>query len=304
MTSGRTVTRTERMRLRCAAGVTAAVAGGAACLCGPLPSAGAVSSIDAAPPPDGRGAAASSTGLSPCAIPALHLRCPNLVMSAPSQLHFDRTTIPGRVLLRATSSINNRGRGPLELRAHRLPSGAWAVYQVVYDWRKRAHVFRTLAQLVYKFVPGERYGYGNVGSQSFWKLREAAAFQLWSLDSQFHSVRLVRAGPKVDYCLRDLFRTRPSATSPVQAVYPACQESQAIARDVLGTSVGWSDVYPYGYPAQWIDVTGLRGRFAYVQTADPSGLLIESTYRDNVSEVFVSLPSGRILGPRVSVSGP
>ncbi|MEA2209526.1 MAG: hypothetical protein QOF54_2003, partial [Solirubrobacteraceae bacterium] len=28
-------------------------------------------------------------------------------MSAPSQLHIDRTTLPGRVLLRARSSIND-----------------------------------------------------------------------------------------------------------------------------------------------------------------------------------------------------
>jgi hypothetical protein len=225
-------------------------------------------------------------------------------MSAPSQLHFDRTTMPGRVLLRATSSLNNHGSGPLELRAHRLASGSWSVYQAVYDRRGRAHVFRTFARLVYKFVPGERYGYGNVGSNSYWKLGHAAAFQLWSIDSHFHAVQLVRTGPKVDYCLRDLFRTRASPASPAEAVYPGCQESAAISRDVLGTSVGWSDVYPYGYPEQWIDVTGLRGHFAYVQIADPDGLLIESTYRDNVSEVFVSLPSGRVLGRRVGASGP
>ena len=71
--------------------------------------------------------------------------------------------------------------------------------------------------------------------------------------------------------------------------------------DVLGTSVGWSDVYPYSYPEQWIDVTGLRGRFAYVQIADPDHLLLESSNRDNVSETYVALPSGRVLGTRVGV---
>jgi hypothetical protein len=73
---------------------------------------------------------------------------------------------------------------------------------------------------------------------------------------------------------------------------------------VLGTSVGWSDVYPYEYPEQWIDVTGLRGRFAFVQVADPEGLLIESDHRNNLSETFVQLPSGRVLGRRVAVAGP
>ena len=51
-------------------------------------------------------------------------------------------------------------------------------------------------------------------------------------------------------------------------MYGACNEDPQLRRDVFGTSVGWSDVYPYSYPEQWIDVTGLRGRFAFVQIAD------------------------------------
>jgi hypothetical protein len=74
--------------------------------------------------------------------------------------------------------------------------------------------------------------------------------------------------------------------------------------DVLGTSVGWSDVYPYEYPEQWIDVTGLRGHFAYAQIADPENLLIESNHKNDVSETYVSLPSGRVLGHRVGVAAP
>jgi hypothetical protein len=63
-------------------------------------------------------------------------------------------------------------------------------------------------------------------------------------------------------------------------------------------------VYPYEYPEQWIDVTGLHGRFAYVQIADPDNHLMESTHRDDVSETYVELPSGRVLGHRVGVAGP
>ena len=73
---------------------------------------------------------------------------------------------------------------------------------------------------------------------------------------------------------------------------------------MLGTSVGWSDVYPYEYPEQWIDVTGLRGSFAYAQIADPDNLLMESNKSNNVSETYVELPSGRVLGHRVAVPAP
>lgn len=225
-------------------------------------------------------------------------------MSAPSRLHIDRATAPGRVLLRASSSINNRGRGPLEVRAHRTGTHSWAVYQTMYRRAGRPRLFRSRATIVLKYVPGERYGYGNVGGEQYWKFQHAAAFELWSIDARFKALQLVRTGPKVDYCLRDLVRSRPSGRSPSSPVYPACSRDPYIRRDVLGTSVGWSDVYPYEYPQQWIDVTHLHGRFAYVQIADPNGLLLESNHRNNVSETYVALPSGRVLGRRVAVAAP
>jgi len=225
-------------------------------------------------------------------------------MSAPSELHVDRTTIPGRTLLRATSSINSRGSGPLELRAHRTGPHSMVVSQAIYDRSGRAHLFRTAAKLIFKYVPGERYEYPSVGAFSYWKLEHAAAFELWSINAHNQAVRLVRVGPKVDYCLRDLIRSRPSRSSPSARVYPACSQNPNSQSDVLGTSVGWSDVYPYMYPEQWIDVTGLHGRFAYVQIADPDNLLIESNHQNNVSETYVALPSGRVLGQRVGVAAP
>jgi len=234
----------------------------------------------------------------------LHLLCPDLIMSAPSELRIDRSTIPGRILLRATSSVDSRGGGPLELRAHRSGAHRWAVYQAIYDRSGHVHVFRTAAKLVFKYVPGERYEYGSVGAFTYWKLEHVAAFELWSIDANDRAEQLVRTGPKVDYCLRDLIRSRPSSSSPSSPAYPACSQDPGIQSDVLGTSVGWSDVYPYAYPEQWIDVTGLRGRFAYVQIADPENLLIESNHHNNLSETYVSLPSGRVLGQRVAVGVP
>lgn len=225
-------------------------------------------------------------------------------MSAPSQLHLDRTTMPGHVLLRATSSVDNRGRGPLELRARRLGTHRWAVYQVIYDELGHAHLSPSRAQLVFKFIPGDRYGYGYVGTAYYWKVRHVASFELWSASASLVPEALVRTGPKVDYCLRDLFRTAPSPRSPRRAVYPGCSRAPGIAHDVLGTSVGWSDVYPYGYPEQWIDVTGLRGVFAFVMRVDPDALFIQSSHANDVSETFVELPSGRVLGHRVAVASP
>jgi hypothetical protein len=225
-------------------------------------------------------------------------------MSAPSHLHLDRSTRPGHALLRASSSINNRGGGPLELRAHRTGAQKWKVYQAIYGVGGASHLFPRAAALVFKYVPGERYGYGDVGAERYWKLEHAAAFELWSIDRRFKAIRRVRIGPKVDYCLRDLVRGRPSRRSPTNPVFQACSTDPSIRSDVLGTSAGWSDVYPYEYPQQWIDVTGLRGRFAYVQLADPDHRLLERNHRNDVSETYVALPSGRVLGHRVGVAAP
>jgi hypothetical protein len=225
-------------------------------------------------------------------------------MSAPSKFHLDTTTIPGRVLLRATSAIDNHGQGPLEVRGRRIRAHRWAVYQAIYDRKGRAHLFKTAAKLVYKYVPGERYGYGTVGASSYWKFQHAAGFQLWSINRHRKAMRLVRTGPKVDYCLRDLFHTFFSPRSPGSPVYPGCNQDPNIKSDVLGTSVGWTDAYPYEYPQQWIDVTGLRGRFAYLQIADPDKLLVESNHNNDTSETYIDLPSGRVLGQRVGVAHP
>jgi hypothetical protein len=245
---------------------------------------------------------ASGATTNPCTVNP-RLRCPDLVMSAPSHFEFDRSTRSGHVLLRAASSIDNVGSGPLEIVGRRRGSGMRA-FQAIYDRRGRRHVYRTSARLVYKHVPGSRYGVGSVGGASYWKFHLAAAFELWSVDASGVATALVHKGPKLDYCFRDLLRTHPLVRSPGQAVYPGCNQNAGLQLDILGTSVGWSDIYPSEYPQQWIDVTGLHGRFAYVQIASPRHLLYEADETNNLSETYIDLPSGRVTGHRVGVERP
>lgn len=140
---------------------------------------------------------------------------------------------------------------------------------------------RTGAQLTFKFVP-ER--------GTYWKFQDAARFELWRLDATGNRERLVRTGPKVAYCLRDLRRTRDLAGSPKSRVYPACSQRRDERAVTLGTSIGWSDIYPPAYPEQWIDVTGLDGCFAYVHIADPENGIKERNEQNNISSVTVQLP--------------
>ena len=128
-------------------------------------------------------------------------------------------------------------------------------------------------------------------NRRWWKYHNAARFELWRLDQEGRRVRLERDGPKVSYCLRDLSRTRPwLRRSPAKAVYPACDTYPGRQRETIGTSVGWSDIYPPTYPEQWINVTGLRGCFAYLHEADPGNGIYESNERNNSAAVIVRLP--------------
>jgi hypothetical protein len=225
---------------------------------------------------------------------APRLRCPDLRMRPPFDLYVDRTTRPGRTLLRAGNSIDSIGAGPAELRGERSSRYWMRAIQRIVTRRGGRYRVRTGARLFFKFIPGQT---------RYWKYADAARFELWRLDETGLRLRRVRTGPKVSYCLRDLKHTRPRLRrSPRRMVYPACNTSGRTRRVTLGTSIGWSDVYPSTYPEQWIDTSGLRGCFAFDHIADPRNGIWESNERNNRGTTVVRLPyrPGRQRCPRAS----
>ncbi|HEY0391262.1 MAG TPA: lysyl oxidase family protein [Solirubrobacterales bacterium] len=221
-------------------------------------------------------------GESPCAgADAKGLLCPNLRIAPPRDLYVQSGG--GRTLLRATSDVRSRGRGPMELRGKRNGPRSMRVHQRIYR-AGGGHVdVSTGASLHFTDV-------GSYFGGSYWKVHQLAHFDLWSVDGHHRLLRRVRAGPKLNYCLRDLERTRPGRRSPSHFHYPGCNQNPYQDGITLGTSVGWSDVYPADYSKQWIPVGGLHGCFAFVMTVDPNGLLYESNERDNTSRRLVRLP--------------
>jgi hypothetical protein len=85
------------------------------------------------------------------------------------------------------------------------------------------------------------------------------------------------------------------ARSPRRFHYPGCNRSSHMRHVTLGTSVGWSDIYPSTYHENWIDVTGLRGVYAFIHTADPKNGIWESNENNNSATTIVRLPSGRAV---------
>jgi hypothetical protein len=219
----------------------------------------------------------------PCAGPeAAQLRCPDLVMRRPFGLYVDRLEKPGRTLLRAGNVIDSIGAGPVELHGMRDGTRLMRAWQRIYRRDgTRLHV-DTGARLQLKYAHLSSY---------WWKFYKAARFELWRVDGKGQATVKVRTGPKVAYCLRDLGHTRPRLPrSPLRAHYPACSRDPARRQVTLGTSVGWADIYPPTYPEQWIDVTGLRGCFAYVHIADPRNGVYESNEGNNQAQLILRLP--------------
>jgi hypothetical protein len=219
----------------------------------------------------------------PCVAPEdPGLLCPDLVMRRPFGLYSDWVTRRGHVLLRAGNAIDSAGDGPVELVGSRIGPRSMSARQAIYLRAGGSLLVETGARLRFKYAHERRF---------WWKFHEAARFQLWRVNSQGRRTRLVRTGPKVSYCLRDLAHTRPLLpASPPLYVYPACSKNRRAQRVTLGTSVGWADVYPPTYPEQWIDVTGLSGCFAYVHSADPENGIYESNEDNNEAQVIVRLP--------------
>ena len=209
------------------------------------------------------------------------LLCPTLSISKPYDMYYERTP-RGHVRLRTTSSLNSIGDGPIELHGRRHGPNTMIAKQRIYKRGGGWITVRTGARLGFKSIPGQ---------YRYWKLRDAARFELWSVDKHGQPVKRVRTGPKQYYCLRDLQRTHPTLPrSPRTFHYPRCSQNPNARTDVLGTSVGWSDIYPATYFEQWIDVTGLHGRFLYVLIAAPTGVLYTTNEQPARSSRLVKIP--------------
>ena len=86
---------------------------------------------------------------SPCQDPVQALRCPDLVMGAPSHLRLDRKH-DGRQFLRMENAIINVGTGPAELFARRSGPREMSAEQVITDAAvdRYVEVFSELAEAV------------------------------------------------------------------------------------------------------------------------------------------------------------
>ncbi len=175
----------------------------------------------------------------------------------------DQTEIPGRTLLRLTTTTPNTGAGPLELRGTSANPG---VVQRIYNsdgtWTERL-----------------------AGSFTFHPTHGHLHFDNWV---QFHLREVVPgggvgpivvSGHKTSFAVIDLERHDNSGPT-------ASQYSGGL---IQGLSVGWRDVYDATLDGQWIDVTGVQpGQYWLEGIVDPENSILESDETNNANRILIT----------------
>jgi len=240
-----------------------------------LASLAAIAALQVAPP-------------NPCPDPAQALRCPDLVMGVPTHLSLDRKR-DGRRFLRMENKIVNIGTGPAELFARRIAPKEMTGAQVITDAAGGRRRIATGAEVYYTSVP-TRGG-------DYWKFDQAARFELWSQLPDGRAGAVVRIGPKLRYCLRDLRRIRGDLPrAPRERVFGACNQTASKQEVTLGTSVGWADVYPWYLPDQYIEISGVPDGLYVIETvANPIRSVHETTYDDNTARATIRLQGDSVF---------
>jgi lysyl oxidase len=209
------------------------------------------------------------------AAPAGQEHLPDLRALAPSDLSIE---VSGEQrFLRFTTTIANGGNGPVELRPENSGTQTAAFQRILtHDAAGVWSVARETNVGTFVFHPEHHH----------WHFEGFARNELRNVSRTGGIGKRVRsASEKVSFCMLD---SRPQDTSlehaPASSVYRSCPED-----GIQGISVGWTDVYPSYLAGQSLDVTGLRGDFWLVITADPLDRLEETSDTNNVGAVKIRI---------------
>lgn len=199
---------------------------------------------------------------------------PDMVMVKPSgsQVKLDTTTLPGHTLLRYTATIKNIGAGALEADATRVDtSSPWTVSQRVFDDAGGSRLVPTGAQVVW----------GGDGHEH-WHIVDFETGELFNQAGQSVGV-LAKHG----FCFED---TKGPHNGTRVYDLTGCGGFDPNALSLrMGISSGWSDVYGWDFVGQFIDVTGLSGRYTLRICANPALGFVEASTANQCVEVSVRL---------------
>lgn len=228
---------------------------------------------------------------------------PNLVSLPPFELRLgcnngvnpDTPTVPlAARCLRFGILVGNIGDGPLEMRLS-LPEGAQALAgdgQVMQRIQRTDGTFRD-AQVGSAVFHAAHHHFHYAG---------ADVIALHEYDTMA-GARGPQVGglTKLGVCYADLLLAAPGLTWTGEPRYDgiACHDPTVHVEWVAGLSQNWVDVYPSGFPDQYVEISGLPdGTYELVARANGDGATLESTDADNeASTIF------RLTGNSIEVLG-
>ena len=127
-----------------------------------------------------------------------------------------------------------------------------------------------------------------------WHTQGMEQYRVFKLRTPFPGGALV--GVKHGYCFFDGSLIRPNLVAtrptPMYSFY-SCGvpgESQDALKLTVGLSVGWSDIYPWDYAGQRVDISGAAdGRYLVCLTADPANDFLEENDGNNEAWARIQL---------------
>ncbi len=230
------------------------------------------------------------------------LRLPDLRMGEIQDLKI-REVPGGRRLLRFTAIIVNVGAGPFEVHGQRpsTNSAGMSVNQRIYDDAGG-----------YRDIPTSAVMFFSRDGHDHWHLLNLQRYTLRPLGgSDQGSDRQVPNGAKLGFCFFDSYIWNGALPgAPERSHYRStrmCGErrEEDALRATMGLSVGWSDVYQYYLPFQWIDVTKLpAGRYRLRALADWRDKFRESREGNNYTWVDIKLRGNSVRALDYGPSAP
>ena len=215
---------------------------------------------------------------------------PDLVSIADQQSSYiygwtlDTSSDPGRTLMRLSSTIGNRGPGPLEIWGGNVDEDTLSqeVNQRIYNLNGTSRD-RLAGHFEYHSA------HGHIHFEGF------ATYNLRTVTAGNGIGSIVASGGKTSFCILNLRNYWPD-------LYNAAQirdgRGGAGCGTLQGLSVGYADIYHADLPGQFIDVSGVPGGTYWLEViADPDNHILESNETNNTTRIQITFSNPNPLAP-------
>ena len=197
---------------------------------------------------------------------------PDITTTVPDDIYIEEGS-DGEKLLRFSTSVENRGEGPLELLgAEDAATGNVIATQVIAqrDGGEREH-------FAGHFVMSDGHNH--------WHLENFALFELFPFEGSQPTSGAIASQNKITFCLIDEARIEPPPEHVAEVPrFLACEW------DSQGISEGWRETYAAWLPEQWVVITDVPdGLYVLRTTLDPDGLLLESDTENNAVVLVIEI---------------